>query len=59
MNRRFIVTRVVKNKKILPRYQRSGYVAFDTEMPLANHQFFATKKEAKELCTKLNERKRT
>lgn len=51
---RYIPTRVVADKRVPKRYQRSGWLVFDTAHPISNHLFVNTKREAKSIADSRN-----
>jgi len=53
--KRYIPTRITKDKRVPKRYQRSGWIVFDTKQPLGSHYFVATLKEANETAKRWNE----
>lgn len=54
MTKRFVPTRVVADKKAPKRYQRSGWLVFDTKNPISGHLFVNTRQEAKSICDTRN-----
>lgn len=50
---RYLVTRMVKDPRVAPRYQRSGYMAFDTRHT-RHGQVWPTKAEAEADAERLN-----
>jgi hypothetical protein len=54
MTKRYIPTRVVADKRAPKRYQRSGWLVFDTRNPIAAHLFVNTRYEAMSICNSRN-----
>lgn len=54
-DKRYIPTRVIKDKRVPKRYQRSGWIVFDTDNPFGSHYFVETRKEALETAKRWNE----
>jgi len=54
MRPRFVPVRVVKDAKEPKRYQRSGWLVFDTKYPISYHLFVNTKYEAASICRTRN-----
>jgi len=52
--KRFIPTRVVADKSAPKRYQRSGWLVFDTRHPISSHLFVNTRTEALSICNSRN-----
>ncbi len=52
---RFIVTRVIADKRAPKRAQRSGWIVFDTHNPLDRHQFFTLNTSAKQYAERMNQ----
>ena len=52
--KRYIPTRVVADKRAPKRYQRSGWIVFDTQRPISSHLFVNTRKEAQGICDTRN-----
>jgi hypothetical protein len=52
--KRYIPTRVVADKRAPKRYQRSGWLVFDTKAPISSHLFVNTRKEAQSIADTRN-----
>jgi hypothetical protein len=52
--KRYIPTRVVADKRASKRYQRSGWLVFDTRHPISSHLFVNTRQEAKSIADSRN-----
>ena len=58
--KRYIPTRVIADRRAPKRYQRSGWLVFDTRNPIASHLFVNTKYEAQSIAdTRNRERQET
>jgi hypothetical protein len=51
---RYIPTRVIADKRAPKRYQRSGWLVFDTRNPISSHLFVNTRSEAKSIADSRN-----
>lgn len=51
---RFIVTPLKPDPSVPKRYRRAGALVFDTQIPLAQHRWAESIKEAKRICDLLN-----
>ena len=54
ITKRYIPTRVVADKRVPKRYQRSGWLVFDTKHPISAHLFVNTRQEAKSIADSRN-----
>ena len=52
--KRYIPTRVVADKRVPKRYQRSGWIVFDTRNPISSHLFVNTRAQAASICATRN-----
>ena len=52
--KRYVPTRVVADKRQPKRYQRSGWLVFDTRNPISSHLFVNTRYEAKHIADTRN-----